>query len=890
MEEELYITNLIDVSILQTMQDAFCKMTGIAAGISDANGVAVTKPTIASDFCWKLTKESPVGRSRCERCDKQGGKLALKKGTCVAYECHAGLIDFAAPIMARGKMIGCFIGGQVLIEPANEEKIIKVAEELDIDPEIYLDAVRQINIVEEEEIIKAGEFIYTITNILSDIAYNKYLTIQANTEIERAAKMKSDFLANMSHEIRTPMNAVIGMAEMALREELSPVARDYINQIQSSGRTLLAIINDILDFSKIESGKMDIMMTEYEPMSIVNDVEHVIITRLGDKDVELILDIVPDLPYKLLGDYTRIEQIIINLANNAVKFTKHGKVVLKMDYVKKSADEIYLQICVQDTGIGIKKEDLEKLFQSFQQLDSKRNRNIEGTGLGLAISKQLVTLMNGQIWVESEYEKGSKFFVVIPQKIIDSKPSIILKEQEPIITAGLISRSYLKPQIKVDIGRLGVKYIELHSEEELNTIVGQKVKYFFVGYRMFTVKVQEFIRSHPEITGILMIAFNSSVHFDIPNLMIVKRPLYILNIAEIFNHDKILTEVETNEGGHFDFIAPDAEILIVDDNAINLTVAEGLLRPLQMKIETAASGKETIDKISTKKYDLIFMDHMMPEIDGVETTHIIRRFHEEYSEVPIIALTANAVDGTRQMFIEEGMNDFVPKPIEIKTITSKLYYWLPKEKIKRVYKKKEEEEKEKIEIEGLDTEEALRLLGDEALFWSVLKDYYKVIERKTKIIKEYEEKEQWHEYTIEVHALKSASRQIGAMELAKKAEAMEAAGNARNGELIHQCTDEMLLQYQHYYQVLQPYFVEKKLPEGTKIPITFEVLSECFEHMKDAMEELDMDRMEKVIQEMEQYSYTDWQKEMFEQLREAVDNIDIDTCEEILDSWGGKMQ
>ncbi len=387
-----------------------------------------------------------------------------------------------------------------------------------------------------------------------------------------------------------------------------------------------------------------------------------------------------------------------------------------------------------------------------------------------------------------------------------------------------------------------------------------------------------------------MIAFNSSVHFDIPNLMIVKRPLYILNIAEIFNHDKILTEVETNEGGHFDFIAPDAEILIVDDNAINLTVAEGLLRPLQMKIETAASGKETIDKISTKKYDLIFMDHMMPEIDGVETTHIIRRFHEEYSEVPIIALTANAVDGTRQMFIEEGMNDFVPKPIEIKTITSKLYYWLPKEKIKRVYKKKEEEEKEKIEIEGLDTEEALRLLGDEALFWSVLKDYYKVIERKTKIIKEYEEKEQWHEYTIEVHALKSASRQIGAMELAKKAEAMEAAGNARNGELIHQCTDEMLLQYQHYYQVLQPYFVEKKLPEGTKIPITFEVLSECFEHMKDAMEELDMDRMEKVIQEMEQYSYTDWQKEMFEQLREAVDNIDIDTCEEILDSWGGKMQ
>ena len=411
MENELHLTDLIDVEMLQRIQDAFSDMTGIASVTTDADGVAVTKGSHFSDFCMKYTRSSPLGCQRCELCDKNGAELALKKGASSTYFCHAGLVDFAAPIIADGRMVGCFIGGQVLTEPPDISKIMQVADELGVDPASYIQAVMKVNIVEKSQIDKAASFLYTIANGLSNIAYHKYQLFQANIEIEKANRMKSDFLANMSHEIRTPMNAVIGMAEMALREDLPPAARDYITQIKASGKTLLTIINDILDFSKIESGKMNIIPVEYEPMSTIHDVANIITTRIGSKNVELILDIAPDIPYKLFGDSIRFKQILLNLANNAVKFTKHGRVLLKIYAGPVENGETVLHASIEDTGIGIKKEQIGRLFRSFEQLDSKRNRNIEGTGLGLAISKLLLTLMHGTISVKSTQGKGTSFTV-----------------------------------------------------------------------------------------------------------------------------------------------------------------------------------------------------------------------------------------------------------------------------------------------------------------------------------------------------------------------------------------------------------------------------------------------------------------------------------------------
>ncbi len=893
MDYELYLTDLIDRKALQNIQDAFSQVTGVAALTTDTNGVAVTNGSNFSDFCMKYTRNSPIGCMRCAQCDKEGAKTALEQGHPVVYTCHAGLLDFAAPIMVGDKMVGCFVGGQILKEMPDMQKIKETAAELGIDPESYLEAVKEIKIVEQDTIDVATKFLVAIAEVLSDMAHNKYLVYQANADILRTSNMKSDFLANMSHEIRTPMNAVIGMAEMALREDLPLAAKTYINQIKEAGKSLLTIINDILDFSKIESGKMDINVVEYEPMSVVSDVSNIVMTRLKGKDVELILNISPGLPDRLLGDNIRIKQVLLNLASNAAKFTNKGKITLTMDYVRIAPDKIELHICVEDTGIGIKKEDKEKLFQSFQQLDSKRNRNIEGTGLGLAISKQLLHLMNGEIWVESEYEKGSKFFFKLPQKVINDTPCICVKEPDVRIAAGLFSNRYVRERFAEDVHSLGVEYKELFSEEELDTILaGDKKCFLFIEQPVFTAAVEAFIKENTQITAVLLIDFFDSVKHTIPNLHVVKKPLFILTIAMILNEESMYFDDSDAEVSEFDFIAPDAEVLIVDDNAVNLTVAEGLLEPLKMNVDTAISGKEAIDKISKYHYDIVFMDHMMPELDGVETTRIIRRFHQEYNDVPIIALTANAVDGTKEMFCQEGMNDFVAKPIELRILVSKVRQWLPIEKIQKVYMlgtAPKENEPANIVVGDLDVSYALKFLGNEDLFWSVLKVYYRAIEKKARLIKTLEEKEDWTGFTIEVHALKSSSKQIGAISLSDKAAALEQAGNARNSAYIHRHTDPMLEQYLGYRAVLKPYYPEEEETDTDKEQISDAGLLRCFADMRVAMEDLDVDRMESVVQEMKHYHYEDWQQEMFAQLKEAVEEIEVDNCEIILQEWENKL-
>lgn len=308
-----------------------------------------------------------------------------------------------------------------------------------------------------------------------------------------------------------------------------------------------------------------------------------------------------------------------------------------------------------------------------------------------------------------------------------------------------------------------------------------------------------------------------------------------------------------------------------------------------MHVDTALSGKIALDKIALKHYDLIFMDHMMPELDGVETTHIIRRFHEDYDDVPIIALTANAVSGTRAMFLREGLDDFVPKPIELRFLISTLKHWLPNEKIMKVSQRrkagKEQEQKHILKIEGLDVEAALQLLGNEKLYWLVLKDYYHLISKKAELIDRYEKNEDWHNYTIEVHALKSASRQIGAITLSDMAAALEQAGNENDGETIHAQTPCLLEKYMEYSRILQPYFPEEVRNDQDKAEAGDEVLPSLFRKLRKALDDLDLNEMEEALQDMKQYRYEGWQRELFERLLTAVDDIDVDACEAILQEW-----
>ena len=328
MEEALYLTELIDLSILQEMQDSFSKMTGIASYITDTEGNYITEGSHLTDFCTKYTCSTEEGCTRCRTCDANSIKYAFSRGTSITYHCHAGLRNFAAPIIMENQLVGCIFGGQFLDSAPDDDKLRSLALEIGVNPEEYVTACHRLPIISRDKIRHISLFLRTITDALSSIAYHNHIILLENAKIRRATNLKSDFLANMSHEIRTPMNAIIGMAEMALREELPPAAFDYVSQIKNSGKNLLMIINDILDFSKIESGKMEINMSEYEPMSIINDVSNIIMAHIGQKDVQLILDVSPDIPFELLGDSLRIKQILVNLSNNAVKFTKSGYITI----------------------------------------------------------------------------------------------------------------------------------------------------------------------------------------------------------------------------------------------------------------------------------------------------------------------------------------------------------------------------------------------------------------------------------------------------------------------------------------------------------------------------------------------------------------------------------
>ena len=893
--EDLYITDLIDVSVLQRIQDMFSDMFGMAALTTDHQGKPVTTGSGFTEFCSQHIRCSATGKQRCEYCDLFGAEETKSNGHSVFYKCHAGLYDFSSPIMVNGKLIGSFIGGQVLMVPPDKEYVYDIARDLDIDPENLWKAAQKVKMRSAEDINNASTYLQTVSNILTDMAYGKYQAIQAAKEIERVANMKSDFLANMSHEIRTPMNAVIGMAELALRENLTPAAKNYINQIKSSGRSLINIINDILDFSKIESGKMDIICDEYEPLSLFNDVANIIMTRLQDKPVELILDIDPGFPKKLYGDSQRIRQIIINLLNNAVKFTRHGRVKLKAMFKKFDDQSITIMVSVMDTGIGIKKEDIGKLFQSFQQLDSKRNRNVEGTGLGLAITQKLLELMDGSILVESEYEKGSTFTFELPQKVVDWSPSIIAHNAEEQVVIGFFNNKYLAREFYRDLNRLNVYSIALISADRFTNLVqenrndiGNKKRYFFVEKRDFTEELQNLAKMNPDIITVVIIDFFDDFKSDIPSVKVLKKPISAFAIAMLLNNEEFLSNASE---GTFEmhFKAPDAKVLIVDDNVINLTVAEGFLEPLEMQLYSATGGKEAIDMIGKEHFDLIFMDHMMPDIDGVETTRIIRRMYPAYNDVPIIALTANAVGGAKEMFLSEGMNDFIPKPIEVSNLVSKVKQWLPVEKIQKgstIVAKAEETDSGEIYVADLDTAAAIKLLGSEKLFWTILEKYYNSIKSTSEKIVRYMDESNWAAYTVEVHALKSVSKQIGAMELSEMAAELEKAGNARDTNYILNNTDKMLEKYNAYHDAFSFYFAKEQVEEQ-KSGIDRDSLISILDKMLIAVDNLDMDEMEAVIGELQKYEFDG--ANYFDELAQASENVDVDTCAEIVNKWKAEL-
>jgi PAS domain S-box-containing protein len=492
---------------------------------------------------------------------------------------------------------------------------------------------------------------------------------------ELANRAKSEFLANMSHEIRTPMNAILGMTGLALRNiDSQDAMRDYLGNIKNSGNQLLSIINDILDFSKVEAGVVELTPEKYKVHSMINDIAVMIHVRLGNKPIVFLVDDDPDLPDEMIGDVTRIKQIIINLLTNAVKFTREGHVIFSLSSEAYETDGLCkLKVSVRDTGIGIREEDIKNLFENFTRLDTRKNRGIEGTGLGLAISKNLVELMGGKITLESKYGEGSCFSFYIIQGVETFRPMAKLPQTENIRVAVLqtdISRAHI---LSEKINKLGAACDIIYSPENISTYT-----HVFFNY----MQLDNVSKIQSPDTKLFAIAHGLEDNKKItPNMEIIYMPLTSQLLARLLGGDTDNQNEINKEGEESTLQLHKARILVVDDIDINLMIAEEMLISYGAEVNTADSGVKAIELIKENDYDMVFMDHMMPEMDGMDATKIIRALSEKkYQELPIVALTANVVGDARNMFLESGMNDFLPKPMENTEMERVLREWLPQEK------------------------------------------------------------------------------------------------------------------------------------------------------------------------------------------------------------------
>lgn len=637
----------------------------------------------------------------------------------------------------------------------------------------------------------------------------------------KAQKSKDIFFANMSHEIRTPMNAVVGMSELILREQdLSDTVRENAAAIRSSGNNLLAIINDILDFSKLESGKIEFAQETYSLSSVMNDVVSMAMVRKGKKHIEILVDCQPDMPQLLIGDEVRIRQIIINLMGNAVKFTREGRVKLCIQ-TENTERGVMLKVSVADTGIGIKEEDLKGLFQSYSRLDMKKNSSIEGTGLGLAITKRLVEGMQGELTVESTYGKGSVFSFMIPQGVADRTPLVHLKYPKESYHVLLVPdfKRIRTPFVRTEyqellerlIRQFGVRGRLISDEKRLQQeIVAILEKDREAAYTHIFISKYEYQRNKKlydrlaDEIHICVIIDRDKTFRSGDNIRIIYMPMYILTMAAILNGESVTGLKKDAASRRIQFTAAGSRVLAVDDNQVNLQVIKGLLKGYQIHTDTVESAQEALEEIKHIHYDLILMDHMMPVMDGIEAVDEIRRNPEVYDQdVPIVALTANAVNGAKNMFLQHGFQDFIAKPIEISVLERTLLHWLPKEKIQteKANGQGDGEKAGKQEsvygFQVIDEKVGLSYFANRNYdYEDILKIFYENGKMKSLVIQKAYEEEDWQTYLIQVHALKSTSLNVGAVQLSEQAKELEQAAREERTEEIRRKHAAMLQQYQ----------------------------------------------------------------------------------------------
>lgn len=583
----------------------------------------------------------------------------------------------------------------------------------------------------------------------------------AGEQAKSADMAKIGFLANVVHEIRTPMNAIHGMSEFIIRDTTDAIAREHAVMIRNASLSLLTIVNDILDFSKLEAGRMELVNLPFQPAVLIRDVLAIINVRLQGKNVRLALEAAEDIPRIILGDAIRIKQVMINLLNNAVKFTEQGTVTLRLS-CEKMADGRRIKLCgsVEDTGIGIRQEELGRLFARFAQADTKKNHAVEGTGLGLAISRSLCEAMGGSIAVDSVYGRGSTFSWTMVNEVQDWRPM------------GKISRS-----------------------------------------------------------------------------------------AVTTGQEKLF---------QYTFATKNARVLVVDDNKVNLMVAEGMLAPYRMEVCTAESAVAAIELLRGSCFDLIFMDHLMPVMDGVEALGRLRSLPGRQDSV-VIALTANTAGGMREKFLAYGFQDFLPKPLEAEALDACLRKFIAPDKIVLLDKPSA------VCADKADEE--------------VLRQFYRDGRRKIRLLGELAESRDWKRYTVEVHALKSAAALIGRQELSSMARVHEQAGRQADDAYIIRHVDRLIAEYSCAIAQLGGRFAEELLPTPEHSwpeevsEASGQEIKEIIGGLNKALADYDLEEFGRLLDRLSGTRQAEAQRELLEKMRSAAGEFDYDALNDLLSQW-----